>query len=155
MFYRDGEGRVPIRTETRWLYPIDWELISKRIRFEVAGPHGKGRCWTCGKPHGHFVRVLPDGRWLDPILNTWRDDGGNDAPWPDVVEACSIRTTRVILAACHKDHDPSNVRPRNLAAWCQRHHLLHDRDYHRRQFRTTILLRRAMGDLFTGPYRRW
>lgn len=59
---------MPIRRETRWLYPIDWPLISKHIRFEVAGPHGAGRCWKCGRPHGHELRVLPDGRWFDVEL---------------------------------------------------------------------------------------
>jgi hypothetical protein len=60
----------------------------------------------------------------------------------------------VVLAAAHLDHDPSNNRPRNLRALCQRCHLLHDRPEHRRRRRTTILLRRALGDLFTGSYRR-
>jgi len=98
---------------------------------------------------------LPDGRWFDAELHSWRDGRGADAAWPDVVEACAIRSTRVILAACHRDHDPTNNRPSNLMAACQRCHLGHDREYHRRQFRITILLRRALGDLFVGPYRRW
>ena len=97
--------------------------------------------------------MLPDGRWFDPEHHTWRDDNGQEAPWPDVIEACQIRKTRVSLAACHRDHRPENVAPGNLAAWCQRHHLLHDRDFHRQQARITIALRRALGDLFHGPYR--
>lgn len=145
---------MPIRADRRWFHSIDWPLISKRVRFETEGPHGKGRCWACGKPHGHEIRVLPDGRWFDPLLHTWRDDEGREAGWPDVVEACTIRRTRIILAVGHKDHDPSNVAPRNLAALCQRHRLLHDRERHRHQFRVTILLRRALGDLFDGVYRR-
>ncbi len=146
---------MPIRRDARWFYPIDWPLISRRVRFETPGPHGAGRCWRCGHPHGQDVRVLEGGLWFDPEHHTWRDGEGGDARWPDVVEACGIRKTRVVLAACHVDHDPANVRPRNLAAWCQRCHLLHDRAHHRRQYRLTILLRRALGDLFAGPYRRW
>ncbi|MFC5358088.1 hypothetical protein [Azospirillum himalayense] len=149
------DSGMPIRRETRWLYPIDWPLISKHIRFEVAGPHGAGRCWKCGRPHGHELRVLPDGRWFDAELHTWRDARGKEAAWPDMVDACRMRKTRVILAACHRDHDPPNVKPKNLAAWCQRCHILNDREHHRRQFRLTILLRRAMGDLFEGAYQRW
>lgn len=147
--------RVPIRPETRWLYPIDWPIISETVRFRTVGPHGTGRCWTCGRPHGYEIKVLPDGRWFDPIDRSWRDLNGQQARWPDIVEACGIRKTRVALAACHRDHDPANVRRRNLVAWCQRCHLNHDRAHHRRQFRITILLRRAIGDLFHGPYRRW
>ncbi|GJE46073.1 hypothetical protein [Methylobacterium soli] len=36
----------------------------------------------------------------------------------------------------------------NLAAFCQRCHVLHDRPEHRR----TLLRRKAMGDLFKGPH---
>ncbi|WP_245637110.1 hypothetical protein [Azospirillum thiophilum] len=64
-----------------------------------------------------------------------------------------MKRTRVILAACHKDHDPTNNRSANLVALCQRCHMLHDREEHRRRFRVTILLRRALGDLFGGAYR--
>ena len=132
---------MPIRRERRWWYPIDWPNISLRIRFEVDGPHGQ------------TIRVLPDGRWFDPEIHTWCDDRGREASWPDVIEGCAIRKTRVVLAACHLDHDPGNVKPKNLAAWCQRHHMLHDREFHRSQAWITILLRRAAGDLFHGPYR--
>ncbi|GAA4257405.1 hypothetical protein [Azospirillum formosense] len=132
---------MPIRRETRWLYPIDWPLISKRIRFEVAGPHGAGRCWKCG-------------RWFDAELHTWRDARGKETAWPDMVDACRMWKTRVILAARHRDHDPPNVKPKNLAAWYQRCHILNDREHHHRQFRLTIMQRRAMGDLFEGAYRR-
>ena len=65
-----------------------------------------------------------------------------------------LKRTRVVLAAAHLDHDPGNNRPGNVKALCQRCHLLHDRPEHRRRSRTTILMRRALGDLFLGPYRR-
>ena len=65
--------------------------------------------------------MLPDGRWFDPLLHTWCDDKRRDAVWPDVVEACRIRKARVILAACHKDHAPANVKARNVAVWYRRH----------------------------------
>ncbi len=146
---------MPIRPETRHFFPIDWPTLSAMVRFEIPGPHGPGRCWECGRPHGKSVRVLPDGRWWDEEIGTWKDDHGHQAPWPDIVEACSQRRTKVVLACCHRDHDPTNNKLGNLAAWCQRHHLLHDRDWHRRQFDMTIRLRRACGDLFMGAYTRW
>jgi len=142
---------MPIRREARFHYPIDWPMISAQIRFRRAN----GRCEQCGKPHGRLVRCLPDGRWYDEDAHVWRDDQGRPAEFPDIVEACRIRTSRVVLAACHRDHNPMNNSPRNLAAWCQRCHLRHDRDHHRRQAWITIMLRRALGDLFHGPYRRW
>ena len=63
-----------------------------------------------------------------------------------------MRQTRVVLAAAHLDHDPSNNRLRNLKSLCQRCHIIHDRPHHLAQRRITYLLRRALGDLFLGPY---
>ena len=63
-----------------------------------------------------------------------------------------MRQTRVILAAAHLDHDPGNNRLRNLKSLCQRCHMIHDRPHHLAQRRITYLLRRALGDLFLGPY---
>jgi hypothetical protein len=58
----------------------------------------------------------------------------------------------VVLAAAHLDHDPRNNRLRNLKSLCQRCHMIHDRPHHLAQRRITYLLRRALGDLFLGPY---
>ncbi len=49
-------------------------------------------------------------------------------------------------------HDPTNNDASNLAALCQRCHILHDKPEHLRRRRLTYLARRALGDLFTGPY---
>jgi hypothetical protein len=61
----------------------------------------------------------------------------------------------VVLAAAHLDHDPRNNRLRNLKSLCQRCHMIHDRPHHLAQRRITYLLRRALGDLFLGPYAAW
>ena len=63
-----------------------------------------------------------------------------------------MRQTRVVLAAAHLDHDPGNNRLRNLRSLCQRCHMIHDRPHHLARRRITYLLRRALGDLFLGPY---
>ena len=138
---------MPIRPEHRWLYPIDWRELSRAIRFGRA----KGRCEGCGRPHGLEVRHLGDGRWWDEARSAWRTgDGrilrGRPAPGP------YAPVTRVILAAAHLDHDPTNNRPGNLKALCQRCHILHDREEHGRRRRLTYRMRKALGDLFAGPY---
>ena len=139
---------MPIRAEMRWFYPIDWPQLSRHVRFERAG----GICQGCGRPHGEIVRVLPDGRWFDATRQTWRNGRGRPARWPDIEEITRMRQTRVILAAAHLDHNPGNNRLRNLKSLCQRCHLIHDRPHHLAQRRVTYLLRRALGDLFLGPY---
>jgi hypothetical protein len=139
----------PIRAELRWFYPIDWRLISRRIRFERA----RGRCEACGRPHGTLVVQLGDGRWYDEAARTWRDDKGRPAPWPDVVDYAGARARRVWLGTAHLDHDPQNSKFRNLKALCQRCHLRHDRLEHIRRRRHNRLRGRALGDLFLGAYR--
>ncbi len=64
-----------------------------------------------------------------------------------------VSTTRVVLATAHRDHDPTNNQPRNLVAFCQRCHLLHDREEHQRRRWLTLFRRKALGDLFLGRYR--
>jgi hypothetical protein len=140
---------MPIQPRYRWLYPIDWPQLSALIRFERA----KGRCEFCGRPHGREIRHLGDGRWWDEENRTWRNGRGRALsrlalPADDV----TVKTTKVVLAAAHLDHDPTNNRPRNLKALCQRCHMLHDREEHRRRRWITLRMRKALGDLFLGPY---
>ena len=139
---------MPIRAELRWFYPIDWPLISRRIRFERA----RGRCEDCGRPHAARVVQLADGRWWDEASGSWRDDAGRPAAWPDVVEYAAARDRRVLLGTAHLDHDPQNSAFRNLKALCQRCHLRHDRAEHVRRRRANRRRRRALGDLFQGRY---
>ena len=149
---------MPIRRELRWLYPIDWSELSWTIRFGRA----RGRCETCRRPHRQVVSCLPDGRWLDEAAGLgsgpnatgrWRDGRGRRCPLPSPADLAELRTTRVVLATAHLDHDPANNRRANLRGLCQRCHLRHDQPHHRAQRRTTHRLRLAIGDLFTGPYR--
>jgi hypothetical protein len=141
---------MPIRPQFRWFYPIDWRQLSTVIRFERA----KGRCERCARPHGRIVICLGDGRWWDAEREVWRDGQGRPSRHgPEAISLTEIRSTRVYLATAHLDHDPTNNRPRNLKAVCQRCHMLHDKDEHRRQRRLTLRMRKSLGDLFTGPYK--
>jgi hypothetical protein len=143
-----GEIAMPIRPELRPLYPPHWRELSSQVRFVRAG----GKCQRCGRPHLAHVRCLPDGRWFDEQAATWRDRHGRMARWPDLVEATRFRMTRVVLAAAHLDSDPTNNRMKNLRAFCQRCHMLHDRPHHLAQRWISYRRRLAHGDLFLGPY---
>lgn len=143
---------MPIRRELQGFYPIDWDQLSRVIRFERA----KGRCEMCGRPHGRRIYHLGDGRWFDPDDEVWRDGQGRVIAWIDFLEFQGrLRRTHVVLATAHMDHDPTNNRACNLKALCQGCHLRHDRGEHRRRRRITYRRRRALGDLFEGPYSRW
>lgn len=143
---------MPIRPEHRGFYPIDWPQLSAVIRFRRA----KGRCESCGRPHGKRVAHLGNGYWWDEEAVTWRDGRGRKARAfaapSSLLEA--VRTTRVILATAHRNHDTSDNADTNLAAWCQRCHLQHDRPEHQRRRWRTLFRRKALGDLFGGPYTR-
>ena len=58
----------------------------------------------------------------------------------------------MVLATAHLDHDPTNNRARNLKAFCQRCHMLHDQAEHQRRRWLTLRRRRALSDLFLGTY---
>ena len=51
----------------------------------------------------------------------------------------------VVLTTGHRDHDPQNSDPANLAVWCQRCHLAHDADEHARRSAYTRWERRCEG----------
>ena len=97
--------------------------------------------------------ALPAGRPLvRPAGGTWRDRRGRAARWPDLEDLTRQRTTRIVLAAAHLNHDPTRSGQRNLRAWCQACHLAHDRAWHLLQRWISYRLRYARGDLFLGPY---
>jgi hypothetical protein len=98
--------------------------------------------------------ISETARWWDAEAASWRDGRGRrvrlKAGAADVLRI--VRRTRVVLAAAHRDHDTANNADANLAAFCQRCHLIHDRPEHRRRRWTTLFRRKALGDLFGGPY---
>ena len=63
----------------------------------------------------------------------------------------SVRTTYVVLACAHLDHDPGNNAPANLAALCQRCHMRHDAAEHRWQRWWNVFRQCAIRDLFDDP----
>lgn len=145
---------MPIKPELRGFYPLDWRELSRSIRFRRAG----GCCERCGRPHGKLICVLDEGTWFDTARGAWRDERGKRArtnlPTPEALpDGIRHRWTLVRLACAHLNHDIADNSPANLAALCQRCHLIHDRPHHLARRRITYLMRRAMGDLFDGRYR--
>ena len=138
---------MPIRAENRWLYPIDWTQVSHAVRFERAG----ARCERCARPHLHHVSHRGDGRWWDSARGCWRSDRGKRVGGRGDIALSGIRTTYVVLACAHLDHDPGNNAPANLAALCQRCHMIHDAAEHRWQRWWNVFRRCAVRDLFEDP----
>lgn len=138
---------MPIRPENRWLYPIDWRQLSDVIRFDRAG----ARCEHCSRPHMRRVAHLGDGRWWDADVVCWRSGRGKRIALKGGFILASVRTTYVVLACAHLDHDPGNSMPGNLAALCQRCHMIHDAAEHRWQRWWNVFRLRAIRDLYEDP----
>ena len=81
-------------------YPPDWKDISRRIRFVRAN----SKCERCGAVHG------------STIVRVWRDG--------------TAHNTKIILTTAHLNRDTMDNREENLAALCQKCHLLYDRFQH-------------------------
>lgn len=139
---------MPIRPEHVFLYPIDWKHISHFVRFVRA----KGCCEHCGRRHNERVFHLGDGRWWDAQRLYWRSGQGRRVRRPAEDILTLGRWTPVVLACAHLHHDPSDSRFEKLAALCQRCHMIHDAPEHRRRRWMNAHYRRALGDLFYGPY---
>jgi hypothetical protein len=97
------------------------------------------------------------GVWWDTEILAWCDGRGRQLRRaPLFVPLDGIRITRkpVYLATAHLNHDPtfSGRRWCNLAALCQRCHMIHDAPEHRRRRWWNAFRRRALGDLFSGLY---
>ena len=145
---------MPIKHDLRGFYPLDWHQLSRSVRFRRA----KGRCERCARPHGETICHLGDGRWYDEETACWRDGKGRklrtNLPGPDALPPeFAPRFTKVSLACAHLDHDVSTNEAGNLVALCQRCQMIHDRPHHLARRRITYLMRRAIGDLFSGRYR--
>lgn len=132
-------------------YPTDWADISKRIRFERA----QGKCEWCGAPNGQQI-IRSD---IDPaqyiiwdevnLVYTWPDGSwikGSEVP--DEYDITKERYTRVWLTVHHigidkadgtpgSPEDKMDVREDNLAALCNRCHLLADQPLHIRNRKAT------------------
>jgi hypothetical protein len=108
------------------LYPPNWPAIRQRILFRA-----RSRCeWPqCGAPNGWWAVWVSvhERKFFRPA---WTPRPG-------------LRTTKIVLTIAHKDHYPSNNADENLAAWCQYHHLLWDREIHAQHARETCQRKRA------------
>lgn len=126
-------------------YPDTWDEISKRIRFERAG----NKCELCGVANGAFIiRSVVDGsRYIvfDRNKFAYQWPNGDTLLIADIPDEYPLRKypIRVVLTTAHLDHDTANNDDSNLAAYCQRCHLRHDKDLHATHAKETRLEKRA------------
>lgn len=105
---------MPVKSENKHLYPINWPEISYYIRFVRAD----GRCEVCGAINYSYV-----------------NRESRELCLPDEYDAI-----RIILTTAHLDHNPENIDDLNLIAMCQRCHNRWDK-FHRRKTRREARLK--------------
>jgi hypothetical protein len=128
----EGAVLMPIRPENKARYPDNWKEISHRIRFGRAN----GKCEQCGVAHNAVGYREPDGTFAELSLQELANG---------VAEADGSKVITIVLTTAHLNHDPSDCRDENLAAWCQRCHLHYDREHHRRTQLITNFKKRYPG----------
>lgn len=97
------------------------------------------------------MKHRPPSTW-SPLIDCTSDPEGTCGASCRQASLFRARPTHIVLAAAHRDHDTANNVGANLAAFCQRSHMIHDRPEHQRRRWRTLFRRKALGDLFGGPY---
>lgn len=144
----------------RALYPDNWEEISRRIRFERAG----GKCENCGAPHGEVItRISGTDIWWPAGVDDWHHIQQHE---DKITNYDDLRDVKVVLTCAHlgvdhpdgtpgDKHDKMDVRDENLAAYCQRCHLIYDMDEHVENRRKTMARRRHESEQDAGQLTLW
>ena len=113
---------MPIRPENAARYPVDWPVISLRIKARAG--------WRC-ECDGECGRGTHRGR----------------CPNHHGQEAYGTGS-KVVLTTAHLDHTPENCDDDNLKAMCQACHLSYDREHHAETRYQTRRAGSAVADLF-------
>lgn len=113
-------------------YPSDWQAIRERIMERATAPDGVARCEWCGVENHALIQRDPRNGERYRVLGDMEAEGA-------VLDG--ERVTLVVLTIAHLGtghpdgrpgdrHDKHDCRDENLAALCQRCHLLYDLDDH-------------------------
>jgi len=127
---------MPIRPERMHAYPggsirsPEWRAIRSAV-----GERSGWRCETCAAPHMTMVaRGFYGDREAYMVLETCEvfcaESGLQITTLRATSEFNARRVLKIVLTVAHRDHDEGNSDPANLAHWCQRHHLRHDKHQH-------------------------
>lgn len=153
---------MPIRAEQRALYPPNWREISASIRKRAGN-----RCELCRLRNYSVGYRAKDGAFHSLAGSGPCDCAGEGLQWPSL-EPISYREARefaeaqntedgvdgdghryfvIVLTVAHLDHNPTNCKPSNLRAFCQRCHLAYDQQLHQQNSYRTRRKGKAL-DLF-------
>lgn len=117
---------MPIKPENKAKYPKNWLAIRARILTRAGNC-----CEWCGVANYAIGQRDRAGKFHEMDMGS-----------ADVAQMDGEKVVRIVLTIAHvHDPDPTNCADENLAALCQRCHLNHDVDHHRRSRQESRLRR--------------
>lgn len=136
---------MPIKPENKARYPADWKMIRAAI-LERAGD----KCEQCTAPNGMLICRGSNGTYMLEDGEVRDEDTGEYLGFAKGSEYPGQKFVKVVLTIAHMNHTPEDVRPENLKALCQLHHLRYDAEHHQKNAAETRRSRKAIGDLFAA-----
>ena len=148
---------MPIKPENRALYPKHWPAISLEAK--------KRAGWMC-QHVGCTAHQYAVGSWMNyadgpqflalqgELPKTYAEARQLAAEQhfarygDELTPPGEPKIIVIVLTVAHLNHDPTDCRPENLAAMCQRHHLAYDHDHHRRNAQATRRAKAGTLELF-------
>ncbi len=131
-------------------YPSNWKTEIRPAILERA----KHRCEKCGVPNYAVGYRSKEGHFYEwGYIQSELDNVGYDL-FDDVLSnnvkgnGEYKKATRIVLTISHLDHNIENNDYSNLAAYCQRCHLVLDSKQHRENARKTIQKKKGLQSLF-------
>lgn len=97
------------------LYPANWLTVIRPAVLKRANY----RCEVCKVVNGSMGFREDNGEFieLDQITSIY-------------AAAYKKKIIKIVISVGHVNHDTTDNRPENLKAWCQKHHLAHDKLFH-------------------------
>lgn len=126
------------------LYPKNWKTEIRPAILERAGL----KCEACGVDNYAVGYRTLEGIFIDwMVIHDQLEDFGNDL-FDNVLSHCfdkdgnPTKPLKIVLTIAHLDHDINNNQFSNLKALCQKCHLNHDAEHHRKNAQRTLKLRK-------------
>lgn len=131
-------------------YPKNWK---KEIRPAILARENNC-CKICKVPNGTFGYRGIDGKFysMELIIAALEDRGydyfDNELKHHLKKDGTVTKGTTIVLTIMHLDHDVTNNDYSNLAAACQYHHLIYDKEHHMKNARATNEKKKGLQKLF-------
>lgn len=132
-------------------YHPEWKTV---IRPDILKRDGNC-CKVCKVPNGTYGYRDKEGKFYSmELIMAALDDRGYDYFEHELKhhikkDMTATRGTKIVLTVMHLDHDITNNDYSNLAAACQYHHLMYDKDRHIKNAKETNKKKKGLQSLFT------